>query len=168
MTVVGDKASGHLDGSEAGKAPATLQQPAASSQHSRTEALTFSKQERIVSQKLIDELFGSRKNHALSAFPLKAVYISRLRTEPSLPAVQLLISVPKRCFKHAVDRNRVKRQVREAYRRQKSMLTPFVDDTRQIALAFIWLSSHHCPTDVVCKRVSDLLRRIKEKEKTSN
>ena len=36
--------------------------------------------------------------------------------------MQLLISVPKKRFKHAVDRNRVKRQVREAYRKNKSLL----------------------------------------------
>ena len=63
--------------------------------------------------------------------------------------------MPKKRFKHAVDRNRVKRQLREAYRRNKHLL-----DGRSVAIAFIWLTDAHFPSDVVDQRVRSLLIRI--------
>ena len=84
-------------------------------------AFSFRKSERIHSLKQIDELFGGGKSRALSAFPIRVVYryVHRLPTETPF---QVLISVPKRNLKHAVDRNRVKRQLREAYRLNKHLL----------------------------------------------
>ncbi len=123
---------------------------------------TFCKQERIVSQKLIGELFTSRQNRVLTAYPLRAIHIEKERAREDAPALQLLISVPKRQFKHAVDRNRVKRQIREAYRRQKALLAAALDEHCQLALAFVWLSPQYCPTEEVYRRVGTLLRRIKE------
>ena len=96
----------------------------------------FPKSERIVSQKLIDELFTSGQSHSLAAFPLRAVYL--LREEPCPAAAQVLISVPKRHFKHAVDRNRVKRQLREAWRKNKQLLTDHLLEDKSVALAFMW------------------------------
>lgn len=128
---------------------------------------SLKKKERIVSQKLIDELFSSRQGHSLTAFPLRAIYINKVREKTDAPAVQMLVSVPKRRFKHAVDRNRVKRQVREAYRHQKAFLSEDIDQNRQIAVAFIWLSNSHCPTKTVYGRVGELLRRIRDKEEKS-
>ena len=57
----------------------------------------------------------------MAAFPLRVVYVNKERAHGEVP-VQILISVPKKRFKHAVDRNRVKRQVREAYRLHKQVL----------------------------------------------
>ena len=57
----------------------------------------------------------------MAAFPLRVVYVNKERAQGEVP-VQILISVPKKRFKHAVDRNRVKRQVREAYRLHKQVL----------------------------------------------
>ena len=95
---------------------------------------SFPKQERIVSQKLIDELFTSGQSHSLTAFPLRAVFLS------GAAQLQLLLSVPKRRFKHAVDRNRVKRQLREAFRKNKQLLADALPDGQAVALAFIWMS----------------------------
>ena len=86
----------------------------------------FPKQERIVSQKQIEELFTSGQSHSLTAFPLRAVFLNQDENEnedEKQNAVKLLLSVPKRRFKHAVDRNRVKRQLREAFRKNKKLLT---------------------------------------------
>ena len=77
---------------------------------------TFQKRERIVSQKLMEQLFDGTSSHSMSVFPLRVVFMTVPRTEGACP-VQILVSVPKRRFKHAVDRNRVKRQVREAFRK---------------------------------------------------
>jgi ribonuclease P protein component len=78
--------------------------------------------------------------------------------------VQILISVPKKRFKHAVDRNRVKRQIREAYRRHKQLLHETLPAQQQLLLAFVWLSDRHLASAEMENRVQSLLRRIVEKE----
>ncbi len=122
--------------------------------------LTLCKRERLVSRKLIDALFsGSR---SMAAFPLRVVYIKKDCAQEDEP-VQILVSVPKRHFKHAVDRNRVKRQVREAYRHNKSLIYPALSDQQQLLLAIVWLSDRHFSTTEVEQRLTTLLKRIAEK-----
>jgi len=123
---------------------------------------TFRKRERIASLKLIETLFGGGCSQSVAAFPLRAVYMLSER-QPNEAPVQLLISVPKKRFKHAVDRNRVKRQVREAFRQHKDLLYPVVPETQRLLLAFIWLSDEHRPSKEVEGRIVTLMRRIGEK-----
>lgn len=125
-------------------------------------APTFKKQERIVSSLLIETLFGKGDSQSLAAFPLRAVYLQTERRQGCAP-VQILISVPKKRFKHAVDRNLIKRQVREAYRHHKGLLCNYVPENQQLLIAFIWLSDRHCPTNEVEKRVVSILQRIATK-----
>ena len=103
---------------------------------------TFSKRERIVSRKLIEQLFSKGSNHSTSVFPLRIVYMEKKREEGEEP-VQILVSVSKRHFKHAVKRNRVKRQIREAYRHHKQILAGKVPEDIALALAFIWLANEY-------------------------
>ena len=124
--------------------------------------LGFSKKERIVSQKLIDTLFGGGNSHALTAFPLRVVYMLNEHPDRQEP-VEVLISVPKRRFHHAVDRNRVKRQVRESYRLQKSVVTRCVPQDKSLAIAFVWIGDRHLPTSEISDRVRNLLGRIAKK-----
>ncbi len=124
---------------------------------------TFRKPERMVSQKLIDELFGGGHSHSLAAFPLRMVYMVRERQQGAEP-VQLLVSVPKKHLHHAVDRNRTKRQLREAYRLNKHLVLDALPADKQLAVALVWLSDRLQPTDrVVRPRVVNLLRRMTEK-----
>lgn len=125
-------------------------------------APTFRKWERIVSKKQIESLFEGGESQSLAAFPLRVVYQLTERRQSNTPA-QILISVPKKRFKHAVDRNKVKRQVREAFRLHKQPLWDTIPDDKQLTIAFIWLSDKHCSTLEVEKRVVSLLRRIAEK-----
>ena len=125
-------------------------------------APTFRKRERIVSKKQMERLFEGGNSQSLAAFPLRVVYQKAPRHQGNAP-VQILISVPKKRFKHAVDRNRVKRQVREAYRLHKQILWEAVPQNTQMAIAFIWLSDRHCQTAEVEKRVVSILRRIAER-----
>ena len=122
-------------------------------------APTFKKKERIVSNLLIETLFGKGHSQSLSAYPLRAVYIQTEHSEGCAP-VQILISVPKKRFKHAVDRNRVKRQIREAYRHHKQILEGTVAEGKQLLIAFIWLADRHYQTQEVEKRVVNILQRM--------
>ena len=128
-----------------------------------TTAPTFSKEERIVSNLLIETLFEKGNSQSLTAFPLRAVFLKTEHREGCAP-VQLLISVPKKRFKHAVDRNRVKRQIREAYRKNKALLDNTVEDGKMLLIAIIWLTDKHFATSDVEKKMISLMKQIaKEK-----
>ena len=122
-------------------------------------APTFRKRERMVSNLLIEALFDSGRSRSVLAFPLWAVFQTTERREGSAP-VQVLISVPKKRFRHAVDRNRVKRQIREAYRHHKELLWQQIPDDKMMLLGFVWLSDRHSPTAEVEKRIVSILQRI--------
>ena len=81
------------------------------------------------------------------------------RQEGEAPA-QILISVPKKKFKHAVDRNRVKRQIREVYRKNKSLLEGRVGEGQMLLIAIVWLSDKHFASKEVEKRVISLLKQM--------
>ena len=124
-----------------------------------TTAPIFRKEERIVSNLLIETLFEKSNSQSLTAYPLRAVYLKTEHREGCAP-VQLLISVPKKKFKHAVDRNRVKRQIREAYRKNKSLFEGAVEEGQMLLIAIIWLSDKHFATKEVEKRVISLLKQM--------
>lgn len=128
-----------------------------------TAPATFQKEERVVSQKLIDELFTGGHSHSLAAFPLRVIFMSKEHQEGQRP-VRVLISVPKKRFHHAVDRNRVKRQIREAYRRHKSLIVDQVPPSQMLVIAFVWLSDQLQPSTIVDSRVKNLLERIAHKQ----
>ena len=123
-------------------------------------APTFRKRERMVSNLLIEALFENGSSQSVSAFPLRAVYQMIERRDGHGPA-QILISVPKKRFKHAVDRNRVKRQIREAYRRHKQLLWERLADNQEMLMGFVWLSDRHYPTNEVESRVIKILEKVK-------
>ena len=124
-----------------------------------TTAPTFKKEERIVSNLLIETLFEKGNSQSLNAYPLRAVFLKTEHREGCAP-VQLLISVPKKKFKHAVDRNRVKRQIREAYRKNKSLLEGTTEEGKMLLIAIIWLSDKHFATKEVEKKVVSLLKQM--------
>ena len=128
---------------------------------SAAERFTLSKEERICSKKLINELFTGN-GRSMTAFPLRVVFMKRTIVDDQ-PRAAMLVSVPKRYFKHAVDRNRVKRQVREAFRRNKSIITQNLnDDHEAVAMAFVWLTNEKYPSSEVENRMVRLLTRISE------
>lgn len=122
----------------------------------------FPKSERLVSRTLMEKLFNGGNSLSLAAYPLRAVFIKRERAPEESP-VQLLISVPKKRFHHAVDRNRVKRQIREAYRQHKDTIHQVLSEKEQVLVAFVWLSDQQMATSEVEKRIGKLLQRMAEK-----
>jgi ribonuclease P protein component len=96
---------------------------------------SFGKQEKLKSRKLIEQLFA--EGRSISAHPLRLVYI--------MPAVEMDVrvkagvSVSSRNFKKAVDRNRIKRLLREAYRLNKAALMEHAEkNSQQLSLFFIY------------------------------
>ena len=114
---------------------------------------TLPKTERLCSQKVIQRLFnGERKS--VSVFPIRAVFATS-----QIQGVRIMVSVSKRHFKRAVQRNRVKRQLREAYRLNKELLQP---QNRGIDIAFLWNTAEIQPTKMVMEKMQHLLHRIHE------
>lgn len=126
---------------------------------------TFNKSERLCSKKLIERLFAGG-NKSFPAFPIRIVYMY-LKPEENEADVSILISVPKKRFKHAVKRNHVKRQIREAYRLNKHILLDTLQteaSNNKLALAFIWLDNKIHSTEEVEYKVKKLLYHIAEEK----
>lgn len=122
---------------------------------------TLCKAERLNSKILIGKMFEGGVSKSFSIFPIRVVYMPLEQGEA--PA-SILISVSKRRFKRAVKRNRVKRQIREAYRKNKHLLTGELQRRDQhLAIAFIYLSDRLTATAELEEKVKTALLRISEK-----
>lgn len=93
---------------------------------------TFPKKEHLKRKKLLDELFSSGKK--VSAYPLLLFYLETPLPEENI-AIQAGVSVAKRNHKLAVTRNRIKRLMREVYRKNK---TQFQTNDKTFAFMFIY------------------------------
>lgn len=85
----------------------------------------FKKEERLCSKKLLDELF--RNGSSFLVYPFRVVHLTT--DHSNVAQAQIVIGVSKRRFKRAVDRNLIKRRIREAYRLNKeSLLYSFLQE----------------------------------------
>ena len=119
------------------------------------------KPERLNKKKIIEKMFagGSR---SFSIFPLRIVW---LPVEELDVQASILISVSKRRFKRAVKRNRVKRQIREAYRMNKPILLDsdaLNKKEYRLAIAFIYLADELMDSTLVEEKMKTALARIVE------
>ncbi len=97
----------------------------------------FPKREHLCGEIRINKLFV--EGRAFIAYPLRVVYI--ISNEKSDVAVNVMIAVPKKRFKRAVKRNRLKRLMRESYRLNKSILTEkCIDKNINIQIAFNYIA----------------------------
>jgi ribonuclease P protein component len=118
--------------------------------------LKFSQCEHLKSKKYIDLLFA--KGKGISSNPVRLVYHYLEEDEAALPRV--LFSVSKRNFKKAVDRNRIKRQMKEVYRLGKvAYFSP--DGKNPYLLAFIYTAKEKIPYNVLEKKLILALERLK-------
>lgn len=127
------------------------------------------KSERLTSQLVIERLFAGG-NASMAAFPLRIVFMQMEKNENDgrngndEPPVSILVSVPKKRFRHAVDRNRMKRLVREAYRLNKHILWEALQEKDyRLALAFVCITDTLPFFYAVNKSMTKALTRIAEK-----
>ena len=122
---------------------------------------TFSKEEKLKKKNLITELFASGKS--TSVFPLKMVYLENDHDSPF--KVQAGVSVSKRNFKSAVYRNRIKRLMRESYRKNKYLIYND-DDTKKHILMFIYQAKSEVSYQKMEERMIDLIQKFLQKQKS--
>lgn len=127
----------------------------------------FCKSERLNSKLVIDKLFAGG-NSSNAVFPLRVVYMLMSADEApdtmnDVPA-SILVSVPKKRFRHAVDRNRLKRLVRESYRTNKTILWNALEGKDyKMAIAFVCITDKMPTYTQVNKAVTKALVRMAEK-----
>lgn len=117
--------------------------------------LTFGKNEKLKSKKAIEALFTSGNTYV--SHPIRVVYKIQPKEEAKDP-IKVAVSVSKKKFKHAVDRNLLKRRMREAYRLNKTLLK--VDDDSRIDLLFIYTSSRSQSYELIEQAMQTLLKKF--------
>ena len=122
---------------------------------------TLCKAERLNSKIVIGKMFEGGASKSFSIFPIRIVYMP---LEEGRSSLSMMISVPKRRFKRAVKRNRVKRQIRVAFRMNKQQLVDQLEQSnRHLAISFIYLSDELVPTAELEEKVKIALTRVSEK-----
>lgn len=124
----------------------------------------FKKEERLCSRKLIKELFET--GQVLSSYPVKIIWAETKLFSPF--PVQVVISVPKRNIKKAVERNKIKRQIREIYRRNKITWNEYLKNNNvQCSGIFIYMARTSVPFKELELAIKGLLERLVTEHKTS-
>jgi len=119
-------------------------------------SLKLTKQERLKSRKLINQLFDS--GQSIFSHPIKLIFLEL----PELDTpVKIAVSVPKRTFKLAVERNAIKRRIREAYRLNKpGLINKIFKANRHIIIMFIFVGKVHEDYSVIDSAMKKLLARL--------
>jgi ribonuclease P protein component len=124
---------------------------------------SYGREEKLKSRKQIDLLFA--KGKSVNQFPVKLIYME-VQEEMDFP-VKAGVIAPSRLFKKAVQRNRVKRLLREAYRTEKSPLIEYVTSQNRKLILFLMFIDREIPSHLLVKEKVGLAipRLIKELEK---
>lgn len=117
---------------------------------------TLSKAERLSSLKAISQLFES--GASLASGPIRLVW-QKVEGAEDTPSVQVMFSVSKKKFSRAVDRNRIKRLMRENYRLRKPELFGHIDPTQRFHLAMLFTGNEMPDFALIQKSISGALDR---------
>jgi len=119
---------------------------------------TFKKEERLCNKKLIDTLFHN--GSSFLCYPFKASWL--FVDEPQQFPVQILFSVSKKRFKRAVDRNLIKRRMREAYRlnKQQYLYDLLNSNGKKIVLSLGYIGKEIVASDFTEKKMLKLLSQL--------
>jgi ribonuclease P protein component len=120
---------------------------------------TFTRHERLKSAKAIGQLF--KGGNAYVAYPMRVVWMVQADPLPGAATVQVLFSAPKRTFKTAVKRNRIKRLMREAYRHVKAELyAKLPPSSPPIALMVMYIAKEELPYAEVASGMAKMVRKF--------
>lgn len=120
---------------------------------------TFTKDERLRSRKLIEKIIEEGKSISMNPFRISWTITELTTTFPA----QLAIAVPKRFFKRAVDRNRIKRLIREVYRKNKSGIYSLLQSKEKQCAILVVFNGRKVPDfDEVEKKFLLTLQRFEE------
>ena len=121
---------------------------------------TLGKKERLKSRKRIDQLFSEGKSFSIT--PLRIYYLISLYTVPHSPSnLQFGAGVSGKNFKKAVDRNRIKRLIKESYRLQKSQLQQTLKEKSiQLNVFFIYTDRELPDFNTVKVKVNVALKKL--------
>jgi ribonuclease P protein component len=131
----------------------------------RNRQFIFPKSEKLVSKKAIDLLF-KEGNHYFK-FPFKVIYDTAATSSTLIHSPKILISVSKKYFKHAHDRNRLKRLIREAYRLQKPAIFQLFD-TIPASFMIIYTSKTELSLEQLKKKLYFVFQNIASTHKTND
>lgn len=121
-------------------------------------SFTFCKAERLKSKKVIERLFN-KEGQSFARYPLRIIWLEMPLDTPF--PVQFAVSVPKRRFKSAVKRNRIKRQIRETYRLRKRLLYDFLEkEEKQYAIMILYTANEELPYKEIDKRMRQIISRL--------
>src|SRR5690606_1256158 len=122
---------------------------------------TFKKEERLCSKRSIDDLFHNGSSFVV--YPFRVVYRFTTTNPDNAVPVECILSVSKRRFRKAVDRNRLKRQMREVYRLQKSDLYDFLQQhSLHLRVALQYVGKVKEPYAMLYQRMGKVLTELKD------
>ena len=161
--------------------------------------MTFKRNERLKSEKIITQLFRKGNGQSFACYPLRLVYMEiptpigplsilpisddfdakindstppshseiKEKSTPELSPIEFALSVPKKSFKRAVDRNVLRRRIREAYRLHKIELYKYLTTNvlyaeKRFAFMVLYTAKEEMPYSEIERGIKKMIRKFKE------